>query len=187
MLFLRRVFGVSFIVLSAGLFLSACQTNPNDIAMKIGAPPAGTVELRALQSRRLDSTNSVAVLTAATQTLQDLGFTIQESASTVGVLSASKDRDAQETGQIAGAVALSVVGAVFGVYVDPVWDQDQKINVTLVETPIPASKQVDVRVGFDRTVRNNKNMYRAEIIMEPKIYQEFFEKLSQGLFLEKAP
>lgn len=175
------------LIIGAAVSLSACQTNPNELAMKIGAPQAGVVELRALQSRRFDSTNSVAVLNAATQTLQDLGFTIQESASSVGVLSASKSRDAQETGQVAGAVAVAVVGALFGVYVDPTWDEDQVINVTLVESPVPASSQVDLRVGFDRTVRNNKNMYRAEIIIEPKIYQEFFEKFSQSLFLEKTP
>lgn len=175
------------LALGAALSLSACQTNPNELAMKIGAPPAGAVELRAMQSRRFDATNSVAVLNAATQTLQDLGFTIQESASSVGVLAASKQRDAEETGQVAGAVAISVIGAIAGVYVEPVWDKDQTINVTVVESPVPTSSQVDVRVGFDRTVRNTKNMYRAEIIMEPKIYQDFFEKFSKSLLLEKAP
>lgn len=178
---------IFLLVFGSAILLSACQTNPNEVAMKIGVPQAGAVELRALQSRRFDSTNSEAVLNAATQTLQDLGFTIQESASSVGVLAASKNRDAQESGQIAGAVALSVVGAVFGVYVDPVWDQDQKINVTVVEAPVSGSKQVDLRVGFDRVVRNNKDMYRSEIIIEPKVYQEFFEKFTQSLFLEKAP
>lgn len=168
------------------LGLVGCQIDPNEIAMKIGAPPAGAVELRALQSRRLDNTNSTAVLTAATQTLQDLGFTIQESASSVGVLSAQKQRDAEETGQVAGAIALSVLGAIAGVAVEPVWDTDQTINVTLVEAPVTGSNQVDLRVGFDRTVRNTKNMYRAEIIIEPKIYQEFFEKFHQSLFLEKS-
>ena len=119
--------------------------------------------------------------------MQDLGFTIQESASSVGVLAASKQRDAEETGQVAGAVAISLLGAIAGVYVEPTWDKDQTINVTVVESPIAASNQVDVRVGFDRTVRNTKNMYRAEIIIEPKIYQEFFEKLTKSLFLEKTP
>jgi hypothetical protein len=83
-------------------------------------------------------------------------------------------------------VAVAVLGALFGVYTDPTWDEDQVIYVTLVESPVPQSQQVDLRVSFDRTVRNNKNMQRAEIISEPKIYQEFFEKFSQSLFLEKG-
>ena len=99
---LARSLSVFLLALGAAVSLSACQTNPNELAMKIGAPQAGAVELRALQSRRFETTNSVAVLNAATQTLQDLGFTIQESASSVGVLAASKQRDAEETGQVAG-------------------------------------------------------------------------------------
>jgi len=172
--------------MAAAASLCACQTNPNELAMKIGAPQAGAVELRALQSRRFESTNSVAVLNAATQTLQDLGFTIQESASSVGVLAASKKRDAEEAGQVAGAIAVTIVGALVGVAVEPVWDADQVINVTVVEAPVPNTSQVDLRVGFDRMVRNTKNQHRAEIIAEPKIYQEFFEKFSQSLFLEKG-
>ena len=166
--------------------LAGCQMDPNAVAMQIGAPPANTLELRSLQTRQMPAPSSTAMLHAATQTMQDLGFTIQESASEVGVLSASKQRDAEESGQVAGAIALSLIGAVAGVYVEPVWDQDQKINVTFVETPSANAKTSDVRVSFDRTVRNNKNQYRAEIILEPKIYQEFFQKLEQSMFLEKS-
>ena len=178
----RLALFVAITVGAAGL--SGCQTDPNEIAMKIGAPPAGTVELRSMQSRRFENTNSLSVLNAATQTLQDLGFTIQESASSVGVLSAQKQRDAEETGEVAGQIALTVFSALLGVAHEPVWDKDQRINVTVVEAPVPGTNQVDLRVGFDRTVRNTKNMYRAELIIEPKIYQEFFEKFSQSLFLE---
>jgi hypothetical protein len=156
------------------------------MAMQIGAPPANTLELRSMQTRQLSGPNKTALLHAATQTMQDLGFTIQESASDVGVISATKSRDAEETGQVAGAVALTLLGAVAGVYVEPVWDTDQKINVTFVETPSSSAKQSDVRVSFDRTIRNNQNNYRSEIILEPKIYQEFFQKLEQSLFLEKS-
>jgi hypothetical protein len=170
----------------AAATLCACQANPNEIAMKVGAPQAGAVELRALQTRRYDSTNSVAVLNAATQTLQDLGFTITESASSVGVLAASKKRDAEEAGEVAGQIAVTVIGAFLGVAHEPVWDTDQEIFVTVVESPVQGTSQVDLRVGFDRTVRNTKNFYRAEIIMEPKIYSEFFDKFSQSLFLEKG-
>jgi hypothetical protein len=166
--------------------LTACQANHNEMAMQIGAPPANTLELRSMQTRQLSGPIKTALLHAATQTMQDLGFTIQESASDVGVISATKSRDAEETGQVAGAVALTLLGAVAGVYVEPVWDTDQKINVTFVETPSSSAKQSDVRVSFDRTIRNNQNNYRSEIILEPKIYQEFFQKLEQSLFLEKS-
>jgi hypothetical protein len=43
-----------------------------------------------------------ALVLAATQTLQDLDFTITEFASDAGVFTASKQRDAEEAGQVAG-------------------------------------------------------------------------------------
>jgi hypothetical protein len=161
------------------LSLAACES-ANTIAMKIGKEPQETLNLRTLETRRYDTLDEGAMLVASTQTLQDLGFTISESVSPVGILVASKQRDAKETGQIVGAV---FVGILFGTNA-MVWDEDQTIDVTVVTTPIANSKQVDVRVAFDRIVRNNKQGYRAELLMDPKIYQEFFDKLSQGIQLQ---
>lgn len=178
--------GVRCWVIAAGMALSvaACET-PNSIAMKVGAPPEGAVELRALETRRFDTTDNVTIMAAATQTLQDLGFTISESTSEAGVLVASKQRDAQETGQIAGQVAATVLLALLGSYHDPVWDESQRITVTLVVSPIENSKQVDVRVSFDRVLTNNKGVqWRAELINDKAIYKEFFEKFSSSVFLE---
>jgi hypothetical protein len=171
----RKLMLASLLALS----LTACET-ANTVAMKIGKEPDGALNLRTLETRRYDTLDEGALLVASTQTLQDLGFTISESASKVGILVASKQRDAKETGQIAGAV---IVGILFGANA-MVWDEDQTINVTLVTSPIANSKQVDVRVAFDRIVRNNRQGYRAELLMDPKLYQEFFDKLSQGVQLQ---
>jgi hypothetical protein len=162
----------------AALSLAACQT-ANTVAMTIGKEPSSTLNLRTLETRRFETPDEASLLVASTQTLQDLGFTISESSSGVGILVASKQRNAKETGQIVGAV---FVGLLFGANA-MVWDEDQTISVTLVTTPIANSKQVEVRVAFDRVVRNNKQGYRAELLMDPKLYQEFFDKLSTGVQL----
>jgi hypothetical protein len=153
--------------------------------MKLGAAPDGAVELRAVQTRRFDTLNQHALLGASIQTLQDLGYIISESSEEAGVLSASKTRDAEETGQIAGQIALTVVAAVFGVIHNPTWDKEQTIRVTLALSPIENSKQIEARVSFDRSLTNNHgNFWRAELLMDPKLYEEFYDKLSQGVFLE---
>lgn len=185
--------------LLAALVLSSCA-NTNDIAMRLGSPDAlktaaasqasmpaelSTVERRALQSRRFDTDEEARVMIAATQVLQDLGYTITESSSNAGVLVASKQRDATESGQVAGAVTLTIAAALLGVHVQPTWDTEQTIFVTLVTTPIENAKQVEVRVSFDRRMTNNYGQqWRAEVLMEAGIYQEFFDKLSQSVFLE---
>ncbi len=173
-------------VVAAALFsfaLAACQ-DANSVAMKVGGPPDGAVKLRVMETRRYDSTNHASMLSAATQTLQDLGYTISESSSEAGVLSASKQRDAEEAGQVAGTIALSLALALLGSYHRPVWDKDQTISVTLVVSPVADSGQSDVRVNFGRKVVNTDGIWRAELIDDPEIYRQFFEKLSAGLFLE---
>jgi hypothetical protein len=170
--------------LLAVLFLTACQ-NPNAIAMKVGAPPESAVELRALETRRFATLDLQAMMAAATQTLQDLGFNITESSIDAGVLVGAKQRDAEETGQVAGQIALTVLLAVMGSQHNPVWDKTQDIHITVVATPIENSKQIEMRVSFDRYLTNNfGQQWRAELIKEPAIYQEFFDKLSQSAFLE---
>ena len=97
----------------------------------------------------------------------------------------SKQRDAKETGQIAGQVALTLVLAVLGSYKQPVWDENQTINAVLVATPIQNSKQTEIRISFDRHLVNNMGqLWRAELILDENIYQEFFDKFAQSAFLE---
>jgi hypothetical protein len=159
--------------------------NANDVAKEIGKPPAGAVELRALQTRRYNTLDEEGLLAAATQTLQDLGYTISESSVEVGVIVASKQRDAEETGQVIGQVALMIFAALLGSNHNPTWDKEQSIHVTLVATPIENSKQTEVRVSFDRHLTNNHgHKWRAELLMDPELYKQFFEKLSGGVFLE---
>lgn len=172
------------VMVCSALTLSGC-VNPNEFAKKIGAPPKGAVEMRSLQTRRFDSLKEAELLEAAQDTLQDLGFTISEASADAGVLAGSKQRDATESGQIAGQVALTIVMALLGSSHTPVWDKDQTINVTLVATPIENSKQTEIRVSFDRHMVNNLGqLWRAELILDEKIYQEFFDKFAQGVFLE---
>ncbi|MBK1663462.1 hypothetical protein CKO38_01410 [Rhodospirillum rubrum] len=165
------------------LSLAACES-PNKLALKIGAPPESAAKLRAMEIRRYDTLDQMALLEAGTQTLQDLGFTISESASEVGVLVGFKHRDAEEAGEIAGQVALTVALALLGSYHAPDWDKDQTINVALVATPVVNSKQIDLRVSFDRLVRTKNGLSRSELIDDPEIYKQFFEKMSGGVFLE---
>jgi hypothetical protein len=159
--------------------LTAC-VDANKVAMEIGKPPENALKLRPLETRRYATLDERAVLLASTQTLQDLGFTVSESAPGAGVLVASKQRDARETGQVVGAIVLAVL---FGANA-AVWDEEQTINVTLVTTPNANSKQVEVRVAFDRVIRNNKQQHRGELVQDPEIYRQFFDKLSAGVMLE---
>ena len=84
---------------AAGLLAGCVQSDPewaNKLAMTQGAPRADAAAIRERQSAVFEGVEERALLLEATQTLQDLGFTIEESASRYGVLAGSKDRDAIE-------------------------------------------------------------------------------------------
>ena len=144
-----------------------------------------SLKLRQLQTRRFD-TDEKTLLSASAALLQDLGFNIDESETKLGVIACSKKRDATSAGQVVGAVFFAVLtGAVMPV------DKEQLIRASLVTNPIYIDEsdltkcQTSVRITFQRVVTNTENQIsRLECIEEPEIYQEFFEKLSQSVFLE---
>lgn len=164
--------------------MTACQPDANKIALQIGQPPDSAVKLRSMETRRYDNVDNATALAASTQALQDLGFVISESSLEVGVLVGSKNRDAVEAGEVAAQVALTIALAMLGSYHNPTWDEKQTIHVTLVAIPVENSKQMDIRANFARKVVRSDGTARVELILEPEIYQQFFEKISTSVFLE---
>jgi len=175
---------IQFIVLTAGLVLllnNCAPPIPRD-AMQL---PAESLKQRQLQSRQFD-TDEKTLLSASAALLQDLGFMIEESEPAYGLIFCSKHREATSTGQVIGAVALALLTGM----ILPV-DKDQWIRVSVVTQPIVVDAVVlskcrtVVRVSFQRVVRNDRGLAsRQESIVEPQIYRDFFDKLSQSLFLE---
>src|SRR5699024_8710051 len=62
--------------------------------------------------------------------LPDLGYNLENSETALGVLTASKDRDARQAGEVVGAI---VVAALFGV-ATPI-SKHQRIRVSLIVQP----------------------------------------------------
>jgi len=157
---------------------AACQTGIPKDALRFDAV---TMERRQMQTRRYETTDEKQLLAASAALLQDLGFNLDESETELGVIVASKDRDAKDTGQVMGAIFLAALGNT-----EPVWDEKQKLRACIVTRPIgEAGDNVAVRVTFQRIVWNNKQaISKLEGLYDPEQYQEFFEKLSKSVFLE---
>jgi hypothetical protein len=178
----RRFARVCLAVLVAGL-ASACQHDPesaNGAALKIGAPRTDAPAIRERQTTTFQGTPENILLAEATQVLQDLGFTVEESAPRFGVLAGSKDRDAVEAPQVAAQVALTIGLALLGVQHNPVWDTDQVIRATL-STGLVGPRDTTLRVSFERIVTNSHGLSRMEELNAPEFSSGFFEKIRQGL------
>ncbi len=162
-------------VVVMSMSLAACTQRIPESALAL---KPDSLKLKQLQTRRFETTDEKTLLQAGAGVLQDLGFNIDESETKLGVIVGSKNRDATEAGQIAGAI---IVGILFGVV--PPTDKEQKIRASLVSKPID-DKNTSVRITFQRIVWNNQGLVsRTESVEEEAIYKEFFEKFSKAAFL----
>ena len=166
------------------LGLAACQNaDPdwaNKAALTIGAVRPDAAAIRERQTTVFQGYSEQQVLSEAAQVLQDIGFTIEASAPRYGVLAGSKDRDATETGQVAGQVALTIGLAVLGVRYNPVWDTDQVIRTTLTTRQV-ARNEVSLRISFERIVTTNQGVTRTEDLTAAEFSTGFFDKVRSGL------
>jgi hypothetical protein len=136
---------------------------------------------RQLQTRKYKTTAEDKIINACVGVLQDSGFTVENTDAKLGTILASKQREAVESGQVAGAIIIAVI---FGVAI-PI-DKNQSMFASIVVSPAASEKNASlVRITFSRLVWNDRGaVSKAERLEDPEVYQTFFTKLSKGLFLE---
>jgi len=115
------------LILAAPAVLIGCAVKIPENAFLVSPE---LLKQRQLQSRRFDGLTEEATLVASAQVLQDMGYNLDDSEVELGLLTASKDRDASNAGEIVGAVLMA---ALFGVSVPR--SKHQKIRVSLVIRP----------------------------------------------------
>ncbi len=143
------------------------------------------LQQRQLETRRYDGIKEADLITASANVLQDLGFNLENSETKLGVLTASKQRDATVGGEVAVAIIVALLGGGAMAI-----SKDQTIRVSLVVRPVNDSNgkaMTDnhfVRVSFQRLVRRTDNSVLAQTLREPQLYQDFYERVSKSVFLE---
>jgi hypothetical protein len=136
--------------------------------------PPTTLQERQIQTRRFATPNEATIQQASAQVLQDLGFQIEESESRLGLIVASKTRDAS----VASRLLRTVLPRVLPLPTDRL----QQIRASLATRP--AGSAVAVRITFQCLVRDrDSRLSTVAAVRDPAIYQEFFDRLSQSVFL----
>lgn len=108
---------------------------------------------RARETRRFETANSAQVLQAAVGALQDSGFTIEETQAEAGLVT-----------------ALKLTGA--------------RIRVQVSVRRLPGRDATVARATFQRVVpRPGAMLAMGEVLDDPQLYRDFFERMSQSLFL----
>ncbi len=165
------------------LLLSGCVTAPMSPDAFVVTPER--LQQRQLETRRYDGIKHDDLLVACSNTLQDLGFNLENSETKLGVLTASKLRDAINEGE---SFMAALVAVLFRAHM--VTDKDQKIRVSLVVRPVLDSTGKEmlrsqyVRVTFQRVLRRSDKSEVYETLREPELYKGFYERVSKSVFLE---
>lgn len=173
-----RAVAVAFAV----LILAGCVTVPPDVFVVTQQQLAK----RQIETRRFDGIKEEELLTAVSNLLQDTGFTLENSEVKLGLLLASKQRDATHGGEIVAAILIAVLtGAVTPI------SKDQTIRASVVVRPAQSESVGEivkdsffVRVTFQRIVRRTDNSTYVETLDDVELYKDFFDKLSKAVFLE---
>jgi hypothetical protein len=187
-------------VIAAAFAISlGCAAKPEAAALFELSPESPAV--KAMQTRRFETSNSGELLSASAAALQDLGFQVSESAIDVGFLRATKERSARERGQeiLRGiilflSIPLTLLSRGNAIIVIPV-DLHQQINASLIAQPLnERESEFEIRVVFYRLVWKGDGHsggqhippgeQRMEMIRAPGIYQQFFSRLHKSVFLE---
>ncbi len=158
------------------LMVAGCEASIPKEALQL---TPDSLARRQVQTRVFETTNEAELLAASAHLLQDLGFNLDESEVELGVVVASKDRDATEAGQVAASLLLALLGVAMP------WDDEQKIRASIITRELKERNGYAVRLTMQRIVWNTQNQIsKTEPLDDPKMYQEFFAKLSKAVFLE---
>ncbi|TLU87309.1 MAG: hypothetical protein FDX21_00230 [Chlorobium sp.] len=156
--------------LAAGVItISGCETM-QPVAQKT------QLEIREFQTRTYDQSNTKMVMKAVMNALQDDGFIVQQANIDLGLLTAQKEEDVENSAESFFARAFT--------------NQPEYRKNSITEASANISeygKQTKVRINFKNKVMNNRGAVMSVTqISDEKFYQNFFATVDKSLFLAKA-
>jgi hypothetical protein len=157
------------------------------------SPEQSQLQIREFQTRSYDTKDTLMVLKALLNVLQDEKFIVQNADKDLGLLSASKEVDVHSDTQVASSVLTRIMlgfcmggafGAVKGATRDARWKKNSVIECSGNVSEF--GEETRVRINFQMKTLNNKNeVVDIKQIEDPKYYQDFFSKVDKGIFIEK--
>ncbi len=180
-------------VLVGCLALSACASSIPDQVYRL---PPSSLDKREAQSRTFEAADEADILQASVDLLQDMEYNIDAIEYPLGILTASKTVDADDARQkallISADVALVVLAVLSGsspsgsAYAGA--DDEVELTITLIVSPsLEREGHFVVRATIQSVLFNKvEQVKKVEVIEDPVIYREVFEKLSKSLALARA-
>ena len=156
-------------LLLLGLIAIACATGNNG-----GARSMSQVELRALQTRTFETTDTRLILKAMINALQDMGYIIKTADADLGVLTGEMWTNIPHTKKEVKKARKK--------------EQSLPSNIAYESTAnvTQQGNQCRVRVIFQRKVLGDSGrVMEAGVIQDAASYQAFFARVDKSVFLQK--
>jgi hypothetical protein len=168
--------------------ISGCVPTVPKAALRL---PESTLDVRAIQTRRLEASSEIAILTATIAVLQDMEFNIDRIEKPLGVITASKLSDADSGVEQTGLFFLDmlcVLGGGGGCDAMSSARDDQHITLTMVVLPsLMRDGEYSVRITIQRVIHDKVERIKVlERIDDAETYQEIFDNLRKSLFIQEG-
>lgn len=151
------------------LCLAGCGVHPKE-------PPMTQLQIREIQSRDFDTDNHKLVMKSMINVLQDDGFIIKNAVSDLGLLSAEKNIDVENSSHVFLITLLEGKHAR--------WEKQEVLEASGNVSEF--GSKIRVRMNFQTKVMDNYGCPKdIKTIYDPQMYQEFFEKVSKSIFLQQ--
>lgn len=174
-----------FTVIVAAFLLSGCASGGPKGFLKLSPE---SLARRQLQMRQYETNDEAKMLAASVGVLQDLGFILGDSETSIGFIAASKLADATDKVKAIAAGILDLLSALGGNESNLYGDLDgvQKVKASLIIRASLDGHGMMVRANFQRIVWSKKGIVkRVETIDDPEIYRIFFASLDKATFLDE--
>ncbi len=158
-------------LISLTLVLSGCVTPPRQEKTQL--------QIREFQTRSYDTTDFKMVMKAVMAALQDQDFILKQAELELGFITAQKELDVENTGEVFWSILAAAFGGGKAIY--------KKNSITEASANISEhGDQVRVRVNFQiKLIDNVGRVIKIEQVEDQAFYQEFFSKVDKSIFLGK--
>jgi len=140
---------------------------------------------RKLQSRRFDTKDEKALLTATSAVLKDLGFSIDQESAPLGLIAGSKKEDPYNIGGMATSAAVAVITSALSVPTTVPYSKERLIRASVATSRAENGDSTTVRFTLQLVVWDTEGkVAKSELLEDPTAYRAFFDKLAKAAALE---
>ena len=149
-------------------------------------PPKTQLEVREIQTRTFDTSDTKLVMKAMLNVLQDDGYVVRNAVVDLGLITAAKEIDLapRRSEPVGGDVGGMRGVVVFGFQGSPLYRKTEVQEFTGNVTEF--GKQTRVRVNIQRKVLDNHGgVLSVQAIDDAQFYQDFFARVDKSVYLQK--